>query len=279
MHNSSLSQMVNNELHISHSQIFTYLNCSLKYRFQYVENKPPERTSIALPFGSAIHAAIEMYYRGLKNHGQIEPVKALCERFETCLELDLEHTDVPVLYKKDLPDHKATVEMGNAMLKVFHENIAQTVQNAQEIVAVELPLTATLYTDDGQPTDFKLVGILDLVLRDDKGEILVVDNKTASKPMAQSTAGDSGQMTAYSWLIVGSGYVFPKSDVKCRFDILRKLKKPKLEHVYTVRTAEDRKRFAKVSNGVLAAIEVGIFLPQPSWMCADCAYSEACKAW
>ena len=66
-----------------------------------------ERVSIALPFGSAIHAAIEMYYRSLKNNGNVEPLKALCERFQTFLELDLEHTDVPVLFKKDLPDHKA----------------------------------------------------------------------------------------------------------------------------------------------------------------------------
>jgi putative RecB family exonuclease len=31
------------ELHISHSQIFTYLNCSLKYYFGYVEGRVPER--------------------------------------------------------------------------------------------------------------------------------------------------------------------------------------------------------------------------------------------
>jgi putative RecB family exonuclease len=256
--------MVNNELHISHSQIFTYLNCSLKYRFRYVENKPPERTSIALPFGSAIHAAIEMYYRSLKNNGSVEPLKALCERFQTCLELDLEHIDVPVLFKKDLPDHKGAVEMGNAILKVFHESIPQTVQ---EIIDVELPLTATLFTDDGQPTDFKLVGILDVVFRDEKGEILVVDNKTASKPMAQSTADDNGQMTVYSWLLAANKYVFPTSPVKCRFDLLRKLKTtPKLEHVHTIRTAADRRRFAKIANAVLAAIDNGIFMPQPSYI-------------
>ena len=43
MQNPTLSQLVSNELHISHSQIFTYLNCSLKYRFQYIENLPQER--------------------------------------------------------------------------------------------------------------------------------------------------------------------------------------------------------------------------------------------
>ena len=52
-------QEFSHELHISHSQVFTYLNCSLKYRLQYVEGRPPERVSIALPFGPAIHSAIE----------------------------------------------------------------------------------------------------------------------------------------------------------------------------------------------------------------------------
>jgi putative RecB family exonuclease len=55
----------NDDLHISHSQIFTYLNCSLKYKFQYIEGKPMERISVALPIGASIHTAIEMYYRTL----------------------------------------------------------------------------------------------------------------------------------------------------------------------------------------------------------------------
>jgi len=272
-------QSFNQELHISFSQIFCFTTCPLKHRFQYVEGRPPERISIVLPFGSAIHAAIEMAYLALKNHGRTETLEALCERFDTCLELDLENSVVPVIFKKDLPDHKGAVEMGNAMLKVFHESIPQIPQDVQEIVAVELPLSATLYTDDGQPTDFKLAGILDLVIKDKNGEIIVVDNKTASKPMAQSTADDSGQMTAYSYLLAANRYVFPTSPIKCQFDILRKLVTPKREIVQTVRTAQDRKRFAKVANRVLASIENGMVYPQQSWMCADCAYSDACKAW
>ena len=110
--------MVNSELHISHSQIFTYLNCSLKYRFQYVEHRPPERISIALPFGSAIHSAIEMYYRSLKNKGQAEPLKAITDRFEDCLSLDLDHRDVPLIYKKDMPDSAGAITMGKAMLRL-----------------------------------------------------------------------------------------------------------------------------------------------------------------
>ena len=272
-------QSFSQDLHISHNQLFTYLNCSLKYRYQYVEARPPERISIALPFGSAIHSAIEMYYRSLKNQGRIEPLESLCDRFQTCLDLDFEHAEVPIIFKKNMPDHKSAVMMGNAMLKVFHESIAQIIQNVQEIVAVELPLSAKLYTEDSQSTEFKLSGILDLVLRDENGEILVVDNKTAAQPISQTTADENNQLTSYAYLLAANKYVFPTSSVKCRFDVLRKLKTPKLEIVQTVRTAQDRKRFAKIANAVLEGIDAGIYMPQPNWMCSDCSYTNACKAW
>jgi putative RecB family exonuclease len=267
-------QTFSKDLHISHNQIFTYLTCSLKFRFQYVEVRPLERVSIALYFGSAIHSGIEMYYRGIRNNRRVE-LNAVCDRFRTGLELELDNAIVPVIYKKDTPNRKATIEMGKAMLKSFYES--NTVQPDQ-IVDVELPLSARLYTDEGEPTDFLLVGIIDLLLMKDQ-ELIVIDNKTASKPMAQSTANDDNQMTAYAYLLASNKFVFPTGDVKCRFDVLRKLKSPTMEQVNTLRTADQRRRFAKIANAVLSAIDAGIHIPQASWMCKDCGYSEACRTW
>jgi len=269
-------QSFHQDLHISHNQIFTYLNCSLKYKFHYVEGRPMERVSIALPFGSAIHSAIEMYYRTLKMHQKREQVEAIIERFETCLELELDNTRVPVIYKKETPDRKTTIEMGKGMLRAFHAN--NTVMPDQ-IVDVELPLSAQLYTDNGEPTDFLLVGILDLLLMDENQEVLVVDNKTASKPMSQKTADDENQMTAYSYLLAANKFVFPTANVKCRFDVLRKLKTPTFEQVSTFRSADQRRRFAKIASSVLNGIDAGIHVPQASWMCTDCGYSDACRTW
>jgi putative RecB family exonuclease len=277
MKNPSLSQMVNSELHISNSQIFIYSQCSLKYQFQYVEHRPPERISIALPFGSAIHSAIEMYYRAVKNSGNPEPLEAIIGRFEDCLSLDLDHSDIPVIYKKEAPDMDSVIKMGKAILKSFYESVDL---KGMEIVDVEMPLSATLYTDEGQQTDFKLIGVIDLLLMDENRELIVVDNKTAAKPMAQSTADDDTQMTAYSYLLAANKFIFPTAPVKCRFDLLRKLKKPKVQHVYTSRTSADRKRFAKLSNAILAAVAAQIFFPKTSWMCGDCAHKRACQqAW
>jgi putative RecB family exonuclease len=267
---------IRNELHISYSQISTYLNCSLRYKFQYVENRPPERMNISLPFGSAIHAAVALYARGLKTHNQIEPVNALWQRFEDCLVLDLENSDVPIIYKRDLPDRKAAIEMGKALLDVFYKGVCLS---ETEIIGVEFPLAATLFTDSGQPTDFKLFGVIDLLLKDAVGELVVVDYKTSSRAMAQSQADDDSQMSAYAYLLAANRMVPAAGNVKCRFEILRKLKQPRLEIISTLRSPFHRRRFARVANAVLEGIEKRIFIPQPSWMCKDCAYSDACKAW
>jgi putative RecB family exonuclease len=162
------------------------------------------------------------------------------------------------------------------MLTAFYESIDLS---GYAVVDVELPLTARLYTDDGLPTEFMLVGIIDLLLMDENSEAVVVDNKTAAQPMSQTSADENLQMSAYAYLLAANKYVFPTAPVKCRFDVLRKLKSPKFETVSTIRTAQDRKRFAKIANAVLAGIDAGIYMPQPSWMCSDCAYSDACKAW
>jgi putative RecB family exonuclease len=269
-------QDLKKELHVSHSQIFTYLNCSLKYRFMYVEARPQERVSIALPFGTAIHGSLERYYRTIKEKGAREPLSVLQELFEHSINLELDKEEVPIVFKKETPDRDAVIDMGNAMLEAFHESVNLT---GFEILEIERPLSARLYTDEGQPTDLKLIGVLDLVLKDEAGRIIAVDNKTASKPYAQATVDDDNQLTCYAYLLAANRYVFPTAEVHCRFDVLRKLKTPKLEFYHTVRTADQRRRFAKLASAVLAGIENKTFIPQPSWMCADCPYQGACKTW
>ena len=263
-------------LHVSHSQIFTYLACSLKYRFQYVEQRSQERVSIALPFGSAIHSAIERYYLSIKDKGVVEPLETIQEVFADSLTADLEKRDVPILYKKETPDRDAAIEMGKGLLKAFYEGIDLT---DFEVVDVELPLTARLYTEDGQPTDLMVTGILDLVLRDAARNIIAVDNKTAKNPYSQETVDEDLQLSSYAYLLTSNRYVLPTADVYCRFDVMRKLKKPKFEQHYTIRTAANRRRFAKIANAVLAGIDARVSVPSKSWLCSDCQYAKACEEW
>ena len=263
-------------LHISHSQIFCYLACSLKYKFQYVEQLPRERISLALPFGKAIHSSIERYYRSLQDDRTIVSLDLMQTLFEESLYLELDTAEVPILFKTEEPDTDSAIKIGKGLLKTFYENIDLT---GMEIVDVELPLSAPLYTASGEKTDISLIGVIDVLLKDRDGKLLVVDNKTSKQAKSQNAVDDDLQMTAYSYLLAANSYVFPRAEVSCRFDVLRKLKTPKLEHYFTTRRAANRKRFAKIVTSVLQAIDQRIFIPIRGWFCLDCPYQDACINW
>ncbi len=270
-------QQLQSELHISASQMFTYLGCSLKYMFSYVQKCTPQHLSIALPFGKAIHQALEKYYQSIMDTGEGASVEDMKELFNESVSLALDNSAMPILFKKEAPDKNSVIDMGHQLLQVFHDEVDLT---GYEVVGTEIPLAATLYSETGDDNDIKLVGILDLLLKDKaSGELMVVDNKTAKNKMANSTADESLQMSAYSYLLASNGYVFPRAEVICRFDVLRKLKKPKMEYNYTIRTADHRKRFVQIASAVLRGIENRIFMPQQSWMCSDCQFKEACNSW
>jgi putative RecB family exonuclease len=269
-------QSIRDQLHLSHSQLFTYLNCSLKYWFAYVLQAPKAHSSIALHCGGAIHKSLEVYYIALQQTGEILPLPELELAFTRKLYQGIEQAGVPILYKKDTPDTASAISMGKKMLQSFHN---ETNLDGYKIEAVELALSAPLYNHRGEPLDIQLVGYIDLLLRDNNGNLVVIDHKTAKQKKSQSAVDDDLQLTAYSYLLASNRYVFPKAEVKCRFDVLRKLKTPKLEQYHTSRGPVERKRFARLASAVLAGIENRVFIPCNSWLCSDCEYSEACRNW
>lgn len=267
------------DLHLSFSQIRTYIGCSLQYFFKYVAALPPERQGVSLPFGGAVHAALERYYRTYQETGKGAALADLQELFTDNLKTRLDALDCPVVWKKDTPDLDAAVIQGNALLQTFHEQ-AHRCLDGMEVVEVELPLAAPLWDEDRVDTGLQLVGVVDLLLRDREGRLLAVDHKTSSKAYAQEDVDQDLQLSAYAYLLTANRYGFPSAPVRCRFDVLRKLKTPKLELHETVRTSADRRRFAKVAAIVARGIELRLFAPTRSWLCADCPYgSEACARW
>jgi len=269
-------QQIQEELYLSYSQIFTYLNCSLKYHFQYLEQRPIERLSSALPFGKMIHSVLETYYRGIKDTGEPPVLEKLTTLFEEGLIQQITNSSVPVIYKKEAPGLSSLIDMGCALIEAFYNNVDLT---GYEVVHIELPLSAPLYDEHGQPLDIKIFGILDLILKDSTGNLIVVDNKTSKQKKSKTAVDEDLQLTTYSYLLAASGYAFPQAKVQCRMDVLRKLKNPIMEYYSTSRNAEDRKFFAKLASQVLKGIENRVFMPSSGWLCSDCQYKEACKSW
>ncbi len=264
------------QLHVSHSQISTYLACSLKYRYRYVERRPLERRGIALPFGIAVHNAVEHYYRSLKETGSPAPLNYLTELFSDTLAQGVGATDVPIVFNKALPDIDQAHDRGCKMLEVF---VADQRGSTDKIIGVELPLSAPLRGTDGQDTGFQLIGIIDLLVEDEKGRLTLADLKTAAKSKNQKDVDADLQLSGYACLLETNGYILPNAPVEGRLDVLMKTKSPKLVRYHSRRTVDERRRFKKIAAHVLHSIDAGVFIPNRGWLCTDCEYADACAVW
>jgi len=262
-------------LHLSFSQLNTYLTCSQRYYFRYVAGLPPETVASALILGSSLHAALARFYDRLRA-GQAEDAAALMAFFRDDLARRLAAASAPVQYSADTPTALDLLEQGQGLLATFLDEASPGLVGL-EIVSVELPLSVPLVDEQGLPMDIQLVGVIDLLLKDTQGNLVAVDHKTSKAAFNQAGVDRDLQFSAYAILLAGSGYLPPEAELACRFDVLRKLKAPKLERLMTRRTPEDQVRFRSLARRVLLAIDREVYLPCPGWQCATCPHTQVCR--
>lgn len=269
-------RVLRQNLHLSYSQVSTYLSCSLRYFFHYVQGLPPEHLGSSLLLGTAVHAAIARYYETIQSTGHQDKPASVLEFFSDHLANSIAQAQIPILYKDEAPDADRLIVQGEGLLQAF---LTQPAFDGLEVVAVELPLSARLTDGNGCVTDIELIGVIDLLLRDNLGRLLAIDHKTAKQPFTQDTIDHDLQLSTYALLLTENGFLEPGAALTCGFQVLRKLKNPKIERHLTLRTPDDIRRFAKVAKSVLQGIENQTFLPCSGWMCTDCPYASTCKAW
>lgn len=273
---SNLAQdQFRNTLHLSFSQLNTYLTCSQRYYFRYVAGLPPETVASALLLGSSLHAALARFYEGIRT-GQAENPCDLLAFFRDDLVRRLAIASAPVQYSADAPTAQDLMEQGQQLLTTFLNDASPGLAGL-EIVSVELPLSVPLVDEQGLPMDIQLVGVIDLLLKDTQGNLVAVDHKTSKTSYTEDTINRDLQFSAYAVLLSGNGFLSPEAELACRFDVLRKLKAPKLERLMTRRTPEDQSRFRSLARRVLLAIDREVYLPCPGWQCATCPHTEACR--
>ena len=269
------SDLFRHTLHLSYSQLTTYLTCSQRYYFRYVAGLPPETVASALILGSSLHAVLARFYDRLRA-GQTENPADLLDFFRDDLVRRLATASATVQYSADAPTAQDLMEQGQQLLTTFLGEALQGLVGL-EIVSVELPLSVPLMDEQGLPMDISLVGVIDLLLKDTQGNLVAVDHKTSKTAFNQAGVDRDLQFSAYAVLLAGTNYLTQGADLTCRFDVLRKLKAPKLERLMTRRTHDDQMRFRSLAHRVLLAIDREVYLPCPGWQCATCPHTQVCR--
>jgi hypothetical protein len=121
--------------------------------------------------------------------------------------------------------------------------------------------------------------VVDLLLRDGLGRLIALDHKTARNPIDPDSAERDLQLSAYALLLRQNGELAAGEPLACGFQVLRKLKTPRLERVMSRRDAASDRRLARLAAEVWAAIGAQLFYPCHGWACADCPYEQACRLW
>jgi len=253
-------------LHVSVSQINTYLMCPEKYKHSYVVGTPPSHRPAALGFGSAIHHSLALFYGFMKAHNKKPSPGQVQAAFSDRWEVELRDS-LPIQYKAD-EDAGKVKDLGVAMLTRFHEEAFVP----DKVGAVEQSFSVAIADPEtGVNLEEALVGAIDLVA-EHLGQVIIVEHKTAARKFAQDRLQYDHQFTAYQFAARELGIHNPG----LAFQVLLKTRSPQVEFTTVTRTKEQETEMLSTYTQVLKAVAQGVFWKNRGWMCADCQFKYRC---
>lgn len=257
------------DLHISFTQLDTYLQCPRRYMYQYVMGVEWEHIPAAIPLGKSLHQPVAQCYLAIQQNGKPPPLDTLLSAFDDIWDKEGAHKKIKFDEEQSFG---ATKAQGRELLAVFYAEL-----RAQRIVAVEYPFSVEM-TDikTGEVLPVKLIGAFDLVEADDENNLVVVDLKSTERRYSDNQLDTNLQSSVYSYAVVQLGWAPPDKDVLVRFDVLLKTKKAAMERYPVVRNSFDHRRVFGIIREVLRGIEQQIYHPRPGWYCADCPFKRKC---
>ncbi|MBL6976004.1 MAG: PD-(D/E)XK nuclease family protein [Deltaproteobacteria bacterium] len=253
-------------LHVSVSQVNTYIMCAERYRHSYVIGTPPSHRPSALGFGSAVHHALAVFYGFIKAHGKKPSPGRIQAAFSDRWEVELRDS-LPIHYKAG-EDAGKVKDLGIAMLKKFCDDGFAP----DKVVAVEQPFSVAIHEPDtGVILEEALVGAIDLVA-EHEGRTVIVEHKSAARRWDQPRLQHDLQPTAYQFAARELGIRNPG----LAFQVLLKTRSPQVEFTTVTRSQDQEKEMLSTYTQVLKAVAQGIFWKNRGWMCGDCQYRYRC---
>jgi putative RecB family exonuclease len=253
--------------HLSASSISTYVDCSLMFKFAYVDRIQPEFTADALVFGTVIHRVLEIYHH-MRMVGEKISLLELTSHFEEKWREAVEKNP-GIRYREGYTFDNYLIS-GKSLLATYYTEQPET---GFKLLALEKPFS---YQLTGLPVP--IIGAIDMVEEDESGTIIITDHKTSSKAYSADEVDGNFQLTLYGIAAKANGY--SDREIILKLDCLVKTQKPKFTQYYTVRSEMDEQRAIRKILAVWEGISKGVFIPNDnSWRCKGCTYREHCQEW
>lgn len=254
--------------HLSYSSINAYMLCAKSWELRYVK-KPEVSVSAALPFGGAIHKAVQTYITAKMLHsGEVRP---LHELWPTCWQDTMAEQRREIAWDKPSGYY---FKLGETMLKA--PSIATAIDAIQPLAwhsGEDLIEHRVKFFVPGVPVP--IIGYVDMIATDG----IPIDFKTAGRKWAAGKEHTEQQPNYY--LAALNQMDFKNNpDNKFRYIIMTKTKKPICQVLETSRNWKQLLWTFQVIKTVWEAISAGSFPPNvSSWKCQPkwCEYWDLCR--
>lgn len=252
--------------HLSHSQVSTYLTCPERYRQRYILKRTPAHRSGEQVFGIAMHAALAAYHLHLHDTGERLGADDLAREFDALFEVAQEGPVAILWADTDSPERMTA--QGHDLLRLYAETarVHQVEQVERPFVVDAADLPQTFHLDE------PLVGVVDLIERDESGTIFITELKTSTRKYDEARLRYDLQLSLYSALAASLGF----TQARVRFRVLVRTKVPQLQVVDVVRSPEQLAEAGRLVSEVARAIDHQIFYPNRGYNCAGCPFRSRC---
>lgn len=251
--------------YVSPSRLSLWLKCPLAFRKRYIDGEQVS-PSPALFIGKVVHVIIAHIYRQ-RSAGQICTTEELPMIVADAWNMTMEAE--PCYFCDDVEEEKARYQILD-LVSAYLTSIP--IQDEVPVVIEERYAVPLIDPSTGEDVGIPLVGIVDLILQEECGHV-IVDFKTSATSSLCALQHEL-QLTSYAYLFRTAT---EQHELRSEIRQLVKTKTPKIQtHRFPRRTDEHFTRFFGVVREYLDALDKGVFNYRPGWTCSMCEHHGTC---